>query len=58
MLGANPNGSGKTTLMRIICGLIKANEGAVIYNGEDTNEKSDSFRTILGFLPQDTIEWE
>lgn len=44
--------------MRIICGLIKANEGAVIYNGEDTNEKSDSFRTILGFLPQDTIEWE
>ncbi len=51
LLGAN--GSGKTTLMRVICGVIKANEGTVIYNGEDTNEKSVPFRSILGFLPQD-----
>lgn len=51
LLGAN--GSGKTTLMRIICGIIKANKGVVIYNGEETNKKPDSFRTILGFLPQD-----
>ena len=51
LLGAN--GSGKTTLMRIICGVIKADEGSIIYNGENTNEKPDPFRTILGFLPQD-----
>ncbi|GGP16960.1 ABC transporter ATP-binding protein [Oceanobacillus neutriphilus] len=51
LLGAN--GSGKTTLMRIICGVIKADEGSIIYNGENTKEKADSFRSILGFLPQD-----
>lgn len=51
LLGAN--GSGKTTLMHIICGLIKPNEGMVVYNGEDTDEKPDLFRAILGFLPQD-----
>lgn len=51
LLGAN--GSGKTTLMRIICGVIKANEGFVLYNGENITEKPESFRSILGFLPQD-----
>lgn len=51
LLGAN--GSGKTTLMRIICGLIRPDEGAIIYNGDNTNEESISFRTVLGLLPQD-----
>ena len=51
LLGAN--GSGKSTLMRIICGVIKYNKGSIFYNGYNTTEKSESFRTILGFLPQD-----
>ncbi len=29
------NGSGKTTLIRILCGLIEADEGKVCWNGED-----------------------
>ncbi|WP_100329966.1 ABC transporter ATP-binding protein [Bacillus xiapuensis] len=51
LLGAN--GSGKTTFMRIICGVMKADKGSIIYNGENTNEKPDFFRAVLGFLPQD-----
>ncbi|UTE73845.1 ABC transporter ATP-binding protein [Rossellomorea marisflavi] len=51
LLGAN--GSGKTTLMRIICGVIQADEGSIYYDGKNTKEEPDSFRSILGFLPQD-----
>lgn len=51
LLGAN--GSGKTTLMRIICGVIQADEGSIYYNDKNTKEEPDSFRSILGFLPQD-----
>lgn len=33
MLG--PNGSGKTTLMKTAIGLVKPNEGTILYNGEN-----------------------
>lgn len=51
LLGSN--GSGKTTLFRIICGLIAADEGEVLYNRKNTDANGQEFRTILGFLPQD-----
>lgn len=51
LLGAN--GSGKTTLMRIICGVINADKGSIIYNDENTKEKPDPFLSVLGFLPQE-----
>lgn len=51
LLGAN--GSGKTTLFRLLCGVIKPDQGTILYNEEDVSASPDDFRSILGFLPQD-----
>ena len=50
LLGAN--GSGKTTLMRMICGIMKPSTGRICYDGVDTDNLGDSYRDIIGYLPQ------
>lgn len=42
-----PNGSGKTTLINVISGLLKPNEGKIIFEGEDITNKSmyQTFKT-------------
>lgn len=49
LLGAN--GAGKTTLMRLICGILRPDEGEVSYDGMDAS--SEEYRANLGYLPQD-----
>lgn len=49
LLGAN--GAGKTTLMRIICGILTADEGKVAFDGMDVTR--EEYRACLGYLPQD-----
>ena len=49
LLGAN--GAGKTTLMRMITGILSPTSGEIIYDGKEV--KSEEYRNILGFLPQD-----
>lgn len=51
VLGAN--GAGKTTLFRIICGLMKPSSGEVLYNSQSIMKHPESYRNVLGFLPQD-----
>jgi sulfate transport system ATP-binding protein len=46
-----PSGSGKTTLLRIIAGLETADEGAVLYQGEDMSQRSARERNV-GFVFQ------
>ena len=55
-----PNGSGKTMLMRLICGLIRPNKGAVYIDGKQLHKDLD-FPESVGmlienpaFLPQYT----
>ena len=45
------NGAGKTTLIRMICGVLNANDGSISYNGFDST--TEKYRDKLGYLPQD-----
>lgn len=47
-----PNGAGKTTLIRLLCDLISPDAGAVLLNGENIRTQGESYRDILGYLPQ------
>jgi sulfate transport system ATP-binding protein len=46
-----PSGSGKTTLLRIIAGLESANNGRILFNGEDTTTSHVRERKV-GFVFQ------
>lgn len=46
-----PSGSGKTTLLRIIAGLENADQGRILFNGEDTTQSHVRERKV-GFVFQ------
>jgi ABC-2 type transport system ATP-binding protein len=48
-----PNGAGKSTLMRILATITKPTKGTVLWNGVDIQQKPNSVREVLGYLPQD-----
>ncbi len=47
-----PNGAGKTTTISILCGLIKADRGSVMMNGQTS---SGAMRSLIGIAPQENI---
>jgi len=47
-----PNGSGKSTLMNILTQNLRADEGGIYFDGENTSKMGARFRERLGFMPQ------
>ena len=47
-----PNGAGKSTMMNILAGLSAPTEGNILYDGRDTESMGESFRTLIGYMPQ------
>jgi ABC-2 type transport system ATP-binding protein len=50
-LGAN--GSGKSTTVKIITGLLEANDGRVLFEGRNIREDMATFRAALGYVPEE-----
>jgi len=48
-----PNGTGKTTLIKMLSTLLFPDDGEILYNGADIFHMGDSYREILGYLPQE-----
>src|SRR4051794_11806815 len=49
------SGAGKTTLLEALAGVRPAERGHVRFDGVDLYENFDSFRRLLGYVPQDDI---
>jgi ABC-type multidrug transport system ATPase subunit len=50
-----PSGAGKTTLLEAIAGIAPATSGTVHFDGIDVYANLGSFRSALGYVPQDDI---
>ena len=49
------SGAGKTSLLHALNGFVPATSGTVRYNGVNLYKNLDSFRPVLGYVPQDDI---
>lgn len=48
-----PNGAGKSTLMKMLATLLFPTKGRILWDGEDIVSMGETYRGILGYLPQD-----
>ena len=47
-----PNGAGKTTIIRMMTTLLFPTSGEILYDGENILEMGESYRKMVGYLPQ------
>ncbi len=50
-----PSGVGKTTLLEAISAIVPADSGSVRFDGIDVYANLKTFRSVLGYVPQDDI---
>jgi ABC-2 type transport system ATP-binding protein len=48
-----PNGAGKSTTVKIITGMLRPNDGRVLFNGTDIRKDMVAFRSVLGYVPEE-----
>ena len=53
-----PNGSGKTTFIRMLCGLLRADEGSGTCLGFDVIKESEAIKKQVGYMTQRFSFWE
>jgi ABC-2 type transport system ATP-binding protein len=53
-----PNGSGKTTFLRMLCGLLRADDGKGQVLGHDVIAESEAIKREVGYMTQRFSFWE
>ena len=53
-----PNGSGKTTFLRMLCGLLRADDGSGMCLGHDVIAESEAIKREVGYMTQRFSFWE
>ncbi len=53
-----PNGSGKTTFLRMLCGLLRADDGSGSVLGHDVITESEAIKREVGYMTQRFSFWE
>lgn len=48
-----PNGAGKSTTVKIITGMLRPNDGRVLFEGRDIRDDMVAFRASLGYVPEE-----
>src|SRR3981189_3045338 len=53
-----PNGCGKTTFLRMLCGLLRADDGSGRVLGHDVLAESEAIKREVGYMTQRFSFWE
>ena len=53
-----PNGAGKSTTVSMICGLLRADGGRILLDGESMGQGVNGAKRKIGFVPQDLALYE
>ncbi|MNW38629.1 Daunorubicin/doxorubicin resistance ATP-binding protein DrrA [compost metagenome] len=53
-----PNGAGKTTTIKMLCGLLRADAGNLIFDGIPISTGYNRIKGMIGLCPQDIVIWE
>jgi ABC-2 type transport system ATP-binding protein len=48
-----PNGAGKSTTVKIVTGMLRPNDGRVLFEGQDIAKDMVAFRAVLGYVPEE-----
>ncbi len=48
-----PNGAGKSTTVKIITGMLRPNDGRVLFEGQDVRKDMVAFRSVFGYVPEE-----
>ncbi|MDR3792083.1 MAG: ABC transporter ATP-binding protein [Terracidiphilus sp.] len=48
-----PNGAGKSTTVKIITGMLRPDDGRVLFEGKDIRDDMVAFRASIGYVPEE-----